>query len=181
MSDAERETVLARLNSAVSEGRITMAEFEDRVDGVLRSRTFREVEPFVADLPSVAAATPPADVLELRSHAGQVRRSGRWAVPRKLVVKGMAAMVKLDFREAVLSHRVVEVELATQAGSTVIILPRGGTADIDGLGTTAGMARCQVPAVPEPGSTGPHVVVTGSAAAGTIVVRYAYQLGRWSW
>lgn len=183
MSDAERESVLARLNTAVSEGRLTMAEFEERVDGVLRSRTFGEVEPFLADLPRVAAppAIAPTDVVELRSHAGTIRRVGRWAVPRKLVVRSMAGMVKLDFREAVLTHPVVEIELSTQAGTTVIVLPPGGTADLDRLKTSGGTAFCRVPALPKPGSTGPHLVVSGSSAAGSVVVRYPFRLGRWTW
>jgi len=182
MSDADRERVVARLNAAVSEGRLTMAEFEERVDGVLRSRTYGEVEPFVADLPSTAAAVVRhEEVVELRSHAGQIRRVGRWAVPRKLVVRSMAGMVKLDFRHAVFSHPVVEVELATQAGNTVIVLPRGATADLDRLSTTAGTTFCRVPSLPEPGSLAPHLVVMGSSAAGTVIVRYPFRLGRWTW
>ncbi|GAA1853992.1 DUF1707 SHOCT-like domain-containing protein [Asanoa iriomotensis] len=183
MSDAERESVLARLNTAVSEGRLTMAEFEERVDGVLRSRTFRDVEPFLADLPRVAVvpAMEAKDVVELRGHAGQIRRSGRWAVPRKLVVRGVAGIVKLDFREAVFSHRFVEVELSTQGGTTFIVLPRGATADLDKLRTTGGFTLCRVNSYPDPASTAPHLVVTGSSAAGTLIVRYPRKLGRWTW
>jgi len=182
MSDADREGVLARLNTAVSEGRLTMAEFEERVDGVLQSRTYGEVEPFLADLPGGAAPAVRADdVIELRSHAGQIRRVGRWAVPRRLVVRSMAGMVKLDFRQAVFSQQVVEIELATQAGNTVIVLPRGATADLDRLSTTAGTTFCRVPSYPEPGSTAPHLVIKGSSAAGTVVVLYPFRLGRWTW
>ncbi|GIF61988.1 hypothetical protein Ais01nite_00230 [Asanoa ishikariensis] len=183
MSDADREGVVARLNTAVSEGRLTMAEFEERVDGVLKARTYGEVEPFVADLPggAVPAVTGTEIVVELRSHAGQIRRGGRWAVPRKLVVRSKAGMVKLDFRHAVLSQRVVEIELATQAGNTVIVLPPGATADLDRLTTTAGTAFCRVPSFPEPGGTAPHLVISGSSAAGSVIVRYPFRLGRWSW
>ncbi|MEV4537559.1 DUF1707 domain-containing protein [Asanoa sp. NPDC049518] len=184
MSDADREGVLARLNTAVSEGRLTMAEFEERVDGALKARTYREIEPFVVDLPGgapVPAVAGAETVVELRSHAGQIRRVGRWAVPRKLVVRSMAGMVKLDFREAVLSQRVVEIELATQAGNTVIVLPPGGTADLDRLTTTAGTVFCRVPSFPEPTSTAPHLVISGSAAAGSVIVRHPFRLGRWSW
>ncbi|MEV0718548.1 DUF1707 domain-containing protein [Asanoa sp. NPDC050611] len=183
MSDAERETVLARLNTAVAEGRLTMAEFEERVDGVLRSRTFRDVEPFLADLPSVAAvpALAATDVVELRGHAGQIRRGGRWAVPRKLVVRGIAGINKLDFREAVFTHRVVEVHLSTQGGTTIIVLPRGATANIDQLRTTGGFTLCRVSSYPDPTATAPHLVVTGSTAAGTLVVRHPRRLGRWTW
>jgi len=183
MSDADREAVVARLNAAVAEGRLTLAEFSDRVDAVLRARTFGDVEPFVADLPAVDPVAPiaAADVVELRSQAGQLRRTGRWRVPRRLVVLAKAGSVLLDMRHAVFGHRVVEIELFAQAGSATVVLPRGATANIDGVTTSAGSARMKVPAVPEPGATAPHVVITGSIAAGTLSVRYEYRFWRWRW
>ncbi|PRY32072.1 DUF1707 SHOCT-like domain-containing protein [Pseudosporangium ferrugineum] len=181
ISDAEREQVIARLSAAVAEGRLTMSEFEERVDGVVRARTHGDVEPFVADLPAAAPAVTPADVVELRSDAGHLKRTGRWSVPRRLVVRSMAGMVKLDLRHAVIPHPVVEIALSTQAGSTTIVLPRGATADIDGVTLSAGSASLKVPSIPEPGSTSPHFVITGSAAAGSLLVRYERRFWRWTW
>jgi hypothetical protein len=175
MSNADREAVVARLNSAVADGRLTLVEFEERIDGVLKARTFGEVEPYVADLP----AEPVTDeVVELRSHAGEIKRKGRWPVPRKLVVQSKAGMVKLDMRHAQINHRVIDIELATQAGSTTIVLPPGATANIDGVNMSAGSAKNKVPSVP---GSGPHLVVTGSAAAGSLVVRYERRFWRWRW
>ncbi|MFY1638001.1 DUF1707 SHOCT-like domain-containing protein [Solwaraspora sp. WMMB335] len=181
MSDAEREAVVARLNVAVAQGRLTLSEFEERVDGVLRARTHGEVEPFVADLPAADPAVLPDDVVELRGQAGQIRRSGRWSVPRRLVVHSKAGMVKLDLRHAVVDHRVVQIELAVQGGSTTVVLPPGATANIDGLITSAGTATTKVPSAPEPDSTTPHLVITGSTAAGSLVVRYERRFWRWRW
>ncbi|GAA0909528.1 DUF1707 domain-containing protein [Virgisporangium ochraceum] len=175
MSDADREGVVARLNAAVADGRLTLVEFEERVDGVLKARTFGEVEPFLEDLPAAPATD---DVVELRSHAGEIKRKGRWLVPRRLVVQSKAGMVKLDLRHAVINHRVVDIELATQAGSTVIVLPPGASANIDGVTTSAGTAKNKVSSVPE---GAPHVVVTGSTAAGSLVVRYERRFWRWRW
>ncbi|MBE1490028.1 DUF1707 SHOCT-like domain-containing protein [Plantactinospora soyae] len=181
ISDAERESVVARLNTAVAEGRLTLPEFEERIGGVLSARTYGETEPFVADLPAAAPAVAPADVVELRGHAGNIERTGRWAVPRRLVVRSKAGSVKLDLRHAVISHRTVEIELATQAGSTTIVLPPEATANIDAVTTTAGTATIKVPSMPEPGSTAPHIVITGSTAAGTLLVRYERRFWRWRW
>jgi hypothetical protein len=180
MSDADREGVFARLNAAAAEGRLTLAEFEERVDGVLQARTYGEVEPFLADLPA-ATAVPPAEVVVLNSNAGQLKRKGRWAVPRKLMVRSRAGQVTLDLRHAVFGHRVVEINLNTEAGSTTIVLPPAATADIDGVATHAGTARSKVPSAPESGSTAPHVIVTGSTAAGMLLVRYERRLWRWTW
>lgn len=181
MSDADREGVIAQLNAAVAEGRLTLPEFEERVDGVLSARTYGDVEPFVADLPAAAAPVAAADVIELRSHAGQIRRAGRWTVPRRLVVHSKAGLVALDLRHALISHRVVEIELATQAGATTIVLPPDATANIDGVTTSAGTATVKVPSTPAPGSTAPHIVITGSTAAGTLLVRYERRFWIWRW
>jgi hypothetical protein len=176
MSDAERNAVIERLSTAVAEGRLTMTEFEERVDAVVRARTRGDVEPLVADLPATVPAVVPQDVVELKSSGGQLRRTGRWAVPRRLVVRSPAGMVKLDLREAVISHPVVEIDLAAQAGSTTVVLPPGATADIDGVTTSGGTASLKVPSIP---SSGPHFVITGSTAGGTLVVRYERRFWRW--
>src|SRR5438046_576304 len=97
MSDADRERVVARLQAAVSEGRITLAEFQERVDGVLRARRYGEIEPYLAGLPS---GPGPAVVSELRTVASSLKRSGPWPVPQKLKVHSKAGSVKLDFTEA---------------------------------------------------------------------------------
>jgi hypothetical protein len=184
MSDADRERVLARLNVAVGEGRLTLAEFEERVAGVLNARTYGEVEPFVADLPmsgNLELAGRGREVVELRNFASTLRRKGQWAVPRRLVVQSRAGSVRLDMRHALISHQVVHVELEVFAGSTTIVLPQGATADIDGVEMYAGSAKSKVPSVG--GLTGghPHLVVTGNQRAGGLLVRYERKFLRWRW
>lgn len=176
LSDADRERVVARLNAAVGDGRLTLAEFEQRVDGVLRATTFGEVEPYLADLP---ALVPEPDEIELRGQAGSIKRTGRWRVPRRLVVHSATGSVKLDLRQAVIDHPVVRIELHTQAGSTTVVLPRGATADADAVNSSAGSVAVKVPSVRSPGE--PHVVLAGSAAAGSVTVRYERRFWRWTW
>jgi hypothetical protein len=50
-SDAERAAVVQRLEYAVGEGRISMAEFEERVEVAHRARTRVELDELTADLP----------------------------------------------------------------------------------------------------------------------------------
>lgn len=50
-SDADRERVAERLRSAAGEGRLRTEELEERLEVLFRSRTYRELEPIVADLP----------------------------------------------------------------------------------------------------------------------------------
>lgn len=182
LSDADRERVVGWLGTALSEGRLTLVEFEERVDAVLRARTYDEVQPYLADLPVAAAAARPApESGELRTVASGLKRRGRWLVPRRLVVRNKAGSVKLDFAEAVISYPVVEIELQAQAGSTELILPRGATADICDVRMVASSAKSKVPAGHEQSGEGPHFVVTGDQKASSLKVRYRRRFWRWSW
>jgi len=183
MSDADRERAVARLQSAVAEGRLTLDEFQERVDGVLRARRFGEIEPYLADLPAVrGAASPAPEFAELRSVAAALRRSGRWMVPRVLRVSSKAGAVKLDFTDAVINHPVVHVQLDVYAGGTTLVLPSGATVDVDGVEMYAGrvVVSRKIPQAPDP-MGGPHFVVTGRQKAGGLTVRHRRHFLRWSW
>ncbi|MEU6120928.1 DUF1707 domain-containing protein [Streptomyces sp. NPDC047123] len=54
-SDADRERVAEQLRDALAEGRLDMAEFEERLDATYRARTYGELEPLTRDLPSHGA------------------------------------------------------------------------------------------------------------------------------
>jgi hypothetical protein len=184
LSDADRDRVVGWLNAALGEGRLSLAEFEERVQAVLRAKTYGEVEPHLADLPVAVGrpGPPPREVVELRSVASTLKRRGRWSVPRRLLVRSKAGSVKLDFSEAVISYPVVEIDLEVFAGSTELILPQGATADIDDVQMYAGSAKSKVPTSYDAlASDGVRFVVTGSSKAGSLKVRYRHRFWRWSW
>lgn len=78
-SDAERETVVERLNQAFGEGRITLDEFDERVRAVWAARTYGDLDTITADLPSVSPAVLPSDI------------SPRDGSPRGISQRGVAA------------------------------------------------------------------------------------------
>ncbi|MEU4231882.1 DUF1707 domain-containing protein [Nonomuraea sp. NPDC026600] len=181
MSDADRERVAGRLRTAVSEGRLTMEEFEQRLSGVLGARTFGEAELFVADLPGSRVAASAPESGELRSTAAALKRRGQWVVPRLLRVSAKAGAVKLDFTDAVMAHQVVEIELDVWAGSTTLILPPGASVDIDNVELIASPSKVRdVPSSPIPGY-GRHFVVRGKQRAGRLLVRHQHRFWRWRW
>lgn len=51
VSDMEREAVATLLGNAMSEGRLTVAEYEERLARVYAARTYGELEPITVDLP----------------------------------------------------------------------------------------------------------------------------------
>lgn len=73
-SDADRERVAEILRDALAEGRLAMAEFEERLDATYQARTYGELQPLTADLPSAAAQ--PATAVAAQGERGS-RRGGR--------------------------------------------------------------------------------------------------------
>ncbi len=58
-SDKDRDDVATSLRLHMSEGRLTMEEFDERLDRVYASRTFGELERCMADLPRSWQILPP--------------------------------------------------------------------------------------------------------------------------
>lgn len=175
ISDAERERVVAQLNTAVSEGRLTLAEFEERVDGVLRARTFGEVEPYVVDLPGQQVKPPEA--VEIRNRSSSLKRQGRWTVPRRLTITTRSGSVKLDFTEAIFATAVVDVVLDAQSSSVELIVPAGAIADVDSIDTHASSVRSRI----EPSGGGVQFRISGQVSSSSVEVRYQRRFWRWRW
>ena len=172
ISDAERNRVVEQLNQAVGEGRLTMAEFEDRVGDVLAARTHADLAPLTADLPGAAAP----EVLELRSRASSLKRTGRWVVPRRLVVEARSSGVKLDLTEAVIASPTVELLLDIRSSAITLVLPRGASATVHEVQLSSSSAKAAVP-----DSGGMHIVVRGRLRSSSLKVRYQRRFLRWRW
>jgi hypothetical protein len=54
----DREKIVAHLNSAFAEGRLDLAELDERVAAAYRAKTMGELVPLTADLPAQYAASP---------------------------------------------------------------------------------------------------------------------------
>ena len=54
--NADREKVVAQLNAAFAEGRLDVAELDERVAAAYAAKTLGELVPLTADLPGGAAA-----------------------------------------------------------------------------------------------------------------------------
>lgn len=171
VSDAERDRVVEQLNQAVGEGRLTLAEFEDRVGGVLAARTHADLAPFIADLPVAAE-----QALELRSRASSLKRAGRWVVPRQVVVEARSSKVRLDLTQAVITSPTVQVLLNVRSCGVTLVLPPGASASVDGVEMSASSVK---PRVPDAG--GLHIRVRGRLQSSSLTVRYQRRFLRWRW
>lgn len=60
-SDGDREKIASRLRDAHAEGRLSLGEFQDRLDALYSAQTYGELEPLVRDLP--VSRTPPTQAV----------------------------------------------------------------------------------------------------------------------
>jgi Domain of unknown function (DUF1707) len=91
VSQAERDDMVAVLAGHFADGRLTVEEYEERVEAALAARTGRDLEPLLADLP---AADPPSSAAPARSRrTPPLRRPRSPLVPTRLLA--VAAVVVL--------------------------------------------------------------------------------------
>jgi hypothetical protein len=169
VSDEDRERSARKLQQAFAEGRLTQLELEDRLELALTARTYGDLLGLIEDLPH-DAPPPIDDVVDLESKSGHIKRSGDWAVPRRLRVSTKYGSVELDLSEAVIAHQVVEIELDLKYGSAKIVLPEGAAANLDRFRFGHGSSASDAPSRAQPGAV--YVVISGETKYGSLAVRY---------
>jgi Domain of unknown function (DUF1707) len=111
-SDAERERSIAVLRDAVSEGRLTLEEFSERVDLAQAARTDQELANLARDLPAnpTASSVPPAPVAEEhRAFCSHLIRSGPWSLSHRSSWRSIFGTIDLDLRQARLAGPETEI------------------------------------------------------------------------
>ncbi len=158
VSDAEREAVVARLNQATGEGRLTLEEFSDRVTAALAARTQGDLDVLVDDLPAAyrapsAAVALPAGLATRVSQVipvGAVKRGGRFRLDRDMELGAVVGSVKLDLRQAEMAASVVHLHVRTVLGSVKIWVPHAISVEVSGQ-TVVG-SRTVAEEAPRPGA-----------------------------
>lgn len=184
-SDAERERCAEVLREAVSEGRLTMEEFDQRLDSVYRARTRGELEPLTRDLPEASGRTATEAVAPARGGwaarigrrassrtgiaiMGGFSRRGPWTVPRRFRCLALMGGGDIDLREAWFEEREVVISAYAIMGGVSVTVPPGVEVEVRGVGIMGGFDQSNS----GPGDPGaPRVVVTGLAFWGGVDVR----------
>jgi Domain of unknown function (DUF1707) len=58
IGDAERDAAMAQLREHFADGRLDLDELTERIDGVLRAKTQRQIDALMADLPRLSNLHP---------------------------------------------------------------------------------------------------------------------------
>jgi hypothetical protein len=145
VSDADRTALMERLNTACSEGRITLEEFSERAEKATVARTRDDLDALVADLPATGASTSVTPVVAGDdrtewhvSPIGGMRRRGSWRMARKTTAVSLIGGVDLDLREAEIpAHEVVVTHVALVGGIDVTA-PTGVNVAVEGFSLVGG-------------------------------------------
>ena len=170
-SDADRETVVARLQAAVGEGRLDLDEFGQRADAAYAAVTRAELDVLVADLP--VDAPPPLQIVGQRSPAevtstfGDVVLTVTNAPPQRIGT--VFGDIRLDLRGLRTGADRIDLQLSTVFGDIDVIVAEGVDAELLGR-TIFGDRKVDLAPVQRLAGT-PLVVVHGKAVFGDLRLR----------
>ena len=197
-SDADRERVAEHLRDAMAEGRLDMAEFQERLDITYQARTYGELAPITRDLPSAAggAGTGVAPVSMTKSPRpagdpdgpnwparigaaptssgafafwGGFVRKGRWTISRVFTVFAMWGGGEIDLRDASFEDRDTTIRCFALMGGMQVTVPPGLNVDVTGIGVMGGFGgRHSFHEGGDPDA--PRVKITGFALMGGVGV-----------
>lgn len=181
VSDAERHRVAEILREAAGEGRIDLAELDQRLESAYAAKTYAELAPLTADLPTrrnevptVPSGTVPAVVgAPTEKHLAVLSgldRSGDWRVPEHFKVTAVLGGVELDLRHATFAAPEVVITInAFLGGARVVVGPHinvvlEGSGFMGGYSGPSGLVPAQLTA------DSPTVRIRGRAVWGGVSV-----------
>lgn len=174
-SDRDRDDVIERLTQAVTDGRLTLDEYDERTGAALTARTHGDLAPLTRDLgrtqaPAAPAPAPAGRVERISAVLGNESRKGRWVVPEHLSAKSVLGDCHLEMQNATLRSRVTTIDAVAILGSITIFVPEG--LDVRMTGTAILGARSfRLREQPRPGA--PILQVNCHVRGGSVTVRPA--------
>lgn len=190
ISDADRHQVAEILRQAAGEGRIDLAELDERLGSTYAAKTYADLVPITADLPVPGrAVTPPpiprpqpqgSALVPATRHdssiaiLGGCSRKGVWEVGATHTAFALMAGIELDLREArFTAPETVIYANAVWAGIDIYVNEHTHVV-VEGIGIMGGYDHARDKVVPQLGPDSPVVRVKGFALmAGVTVQRKA--------
>lgn len=178
-SDADRERVAAILREAAGEGRIELHELDERLGAVYAARTYAELEPLTADLPSAVRPEPPVLAADPDRFGGEptsnggfallggFERKGGWVAPENFNAFTLLGGGEIDLREARFASRKVTIRAWAILGGVQVTVPEDAEVHVGGVGILGGFDNSASGAG---ASGGPVIVVKGFALLGGVSV-----------
>lgn len=193
-SDAERDATASLLRESFSEGRLTLAEFDERTSRAYAARFRSELMELTHDLPAahrehestlearpdraparrITGGSGPATSLAIM---GGVERAGTWTLPAEHTAFALMGGVEIDLREAALQAHETTIRAFAIMGGIEILVPDDVHVQVEGIGLMGGFGEESGRWKPDPRPVrqappgAPVIRVTGLALMGGIGVR----------
>lgn len=167
-SNSDRERVSEVLRAAVTDGRIDMEEFEERLDRAQEARTLGDLPEITADLVPAGEQPIQLDPEPMVSWFTTLTRKGRWVALPDEQAGAVIGRTEIDMREALLTRNHHRMTVSTFIGRVVIDVPEGVEVRINGwsfLGRRSTNARGSSMSNP------PVLEIDGFCLFGTVRVR----------
>jgi Domain of unknown function (DUF1707) len=183
-SDADREQVANLLSTAYAEGRLNREEHDERVDQLMRAKTFDDLVLITRDLVVIGSPNPVArqtngsftidtarqnpETDKMIAIFGGVNRKGRWRARRNIQALALFGGMDLDLRDAIFEAPLVEISGFWCFGGLDIKVPEG----IEVQDQTAGIfGGTDVRDIGDPAPGAPTLVIKGVTLFGGVSVR----------
>jgi hypothetical protein len=185
-SDADRDRAAEVLREAAAEGRLSLEELNERLDLVYAAKTYAELAPVTADLPSsgrdhrpgqATSAGPfgignrfggePAGTHAIAILGGFVRK-GDWVAPPELSAVAILGGGEIDLRDARFAEHTVTIHVVTIMGGIQITVPEDADVQVNGIGIMGGFDHSAAGSG-SPG--GPRIVINGFAFWGGVHIQ----------
>jgi hypothetical protein len=165
-SDADRERTITVLRDHAAEGRLTLEEFDERMQTALAATTQDQLQALTCDLPVLPAqaSSRRKPTRFVGSLFGSTERSGRIRVTRRVTCLSGFGNVDLDLREATFEGDDVTIVVGGVFSSIDVYVPEGIEVDVHGL-ALFGHKRERGPDSPRPGTPVVHVYAFSLFAA----------------
>lgn len=198
-SDVDRERVAEALRGAAEDGRLTLAELEERLEATFQARTYGDLQPITRDLPQgpypVPGNQPPSQWTPGRQASqpassspdigrseritavlSDEKRVGRWEVPDRVDVMTVCGDAKLDFTEAIVRSSEVVISGAVVLGKMTIIVPEDADVRFENSANILGERKSKLQQ--QATSDGPIFRIRSLLVLGEISVRPSKNKGR---
>jgi hypothetical protein len=130
ISDADRHRVAEVLREAAGDGRIDLAELDERLEATYAARTYADLVPITGDLPTTRAGASTAPVVPSSGMPAErhlailsgFERRGVWTVPAEMRIVAVMGGAQLDMRDATFGAREVVVTVHAVMGGVEIVV-----------------------------------------------------------
>jgi hypothetical protein len=183
ISDADRHKVAELLREAAGEGRLDLEELDERLEATYVAKTYADLVPLTADLPTGSQPHPPVVPLFGTSQTpavrfdsslavmGGVTRKGLWEIGARHTSFALMGGVQLDLREARFASRETAIHAYAIWGGIDIYVNAQTRVIVDGVGIMGAFDQARDKVAPDLGPDSPVLRVDGFALMAGVTVQ----------